>query len=96
MIKFIIPAIAIFLLVLFWEKINETIYKKELKWDRAKHLGEHDINIDRIDLKDSFAGSSHETNIEMYISKIKPLPLVSFVPTAIIELASGVALSVKL
>ena len=28
MIKFIIPAIAIFLLVLFWEKINETIYKK--------------------------------------------------------------------
>jgi len=28
MIKFIIPAIAIFLLVLFWDKINETIYKK--------------------------------------------------------------------
>ncbi len=28
MIKFIIPAIIIFLLVLFWEKINETIYKR--------------------------------------------------------------------
>ena len=28
MIKFIIPAIIIFLLVLFWEKINETIYQK--------------------------------------------------------------------
>ena len=28
MIKFIIPAIIIFLIVLFWEKINETIYKK--------------------------------------------------------------------
>ena len=28
MIKFIIPAIAIFLLVLFWDKINDTIYKK--------------------------------------------------------------------
>ena len=28
MIKFIIPAIIIFLIVLFWEKINEKIYKK--------------------------------------------------------------------
>ena len=28
MIKFIIPAIIIFLIVLFWEKINEIIYKK--------------------------------------------------------------------
>ena len=28
MIKFIIPAIVIFLLVLFWENINEVIYKK--------------------------------------------------------------------
>ena len=28
MIKFIIPAIVIFLIVLFWEKINEKIYKK--------------------------------------------------------------------
>ena len=28
MIKFIIPAIVIFLIVLFWEKINEFIYKK--------------------------------------------------------------------
>ena len=28
MIKFIIPAIVIFLIVLFWEKINEIIYKK--------------------------------------------------------------------
>ena len=28
MIKFILPAIIIFLIVLFWEKINETIYKK--------------------------------------------------------------------
>jgi|TARA_X000000950_G_scaffold67253_1_gene83028 hypothetical protein len=28
MIKFIIPAIVVFLIVLFWEKINETIYKK--------------------------------------------------------------------
>ena len=28
MIKFIIPAIFIFLVVLFWEKINEVIYKK--------------------------------------------------------------------
>ena len=28
MIKFIIPAILIFLIVLFWEKINEIIYSK--------------------------------------------------------------------
>ena len=28
MIKFIIPAVVIFLIVLFWEKINELIYKK--------------------------------------------------------------------
>tara|TARA_B100000609_G_C16808401_1_gene229812 strand:- start:300 stop:464 length:165 start_codon:yes stop_codon:yes gene_type:complete len=27
MLKFIIPAIFVFLLVLFWEKINEAIYK---------------------------------------------------------------------
>ena len=28
MLKFIIPAIIIFLIVLFWEKINEFFYKK--------------------------------------------------------------------
>ena len=28
MFKFIIPAIIIFLIVLFWEKINEIIYRK--------------------------------------------------------------------
>mgnify|MGYP001445170885 CR=1 FL=1 len=28
MLKFIIPAVLIFLIVLFWEKISETIYKK--------------------------------------------------------------------
>ena len=28
MIKFIIPAIIVFLLVLFWENISEMIYKK--------------------------------------------------------------------
>ena len=28
MIKYLIPAIVVFLIVLFWEKINETIYKK--------------------------------------------------------------------
>jgi hypothetical protein len=28
MIKFIIPLIIIFLIILFWEKINEMIYKK--------------------------------------------------------------------
>jgi len=28
MIKFIIPAVIIFLIVIFWEKINELIYKK--------------------------------------------------------------------
>ena len=28
MFKFVIPAILIFLIVLFWEKINEIIYKK--------------------------------------------------------------------
>ena len=28
MLKFIIPAIIFFLIVLFWEKINETIYKR--------------------------------------------------------------------
>jgi len=28
MIKFIIPAIIFFLIVLFWEKINEAIFKK--------------------------------------------------------------------
>ena len=28
MLKFIIPAIAFFLLVLFWEKINKKIYEK--------------------------------------------------------------------
>ena len=28
MIKFIIPAIIVFLIVLFWEKISEMIYKR--------------------------------------------------------------------
>ena len=28
MLKFIIPAIIVFLIVLFWEKINELIFKK--------------------------------------------------------------------
>ena len=28
MIKFIIPAVIVFLIVLFWEKISEFIYKK--------------------------------------------------------------------
>ncbi len=28
MIKFIVPAVVIFLIVLFWEKINDIIYKK--------------------------------------------------------------------
>jgi len=28
MIKFILPAILIFFIVLFWEKINEMLYKK--------------------------------------------------------------------
>jgi len=28
MIKFIIPAVIVFLLVLFWDNINELIYKK--------------------------------------------------------------------
>ena len=28
MIKFIIPAVIIFLIVLFWEKINEKFFKK--------------------------------------------------------------------
>tara|TARA_B100000902_G_scaffold395177_1_gene453172 strand:+ start:191 stop:355 length:165 start_codon:yes stop_codon:yes gene_type:complete len=28
MLKFIIPAVVLFLTVLFWEKINEVIYKK--------------------------------------------------------------------
>jgi len=28
MLKFIIPAIAFFLIVLFWEKINEKIYQR--------------------------------------------------------------------
>tara|TARA_B100000886_G_scaffold308079_1_gene241522 strand:+ start:360 stop:524 length:165 start_codon:yes stop_codon:yes gene_type:complete len=28
MIKFIVPAIIVFLIVLFWEKISESIYKK--------------------------------------------------------------------
>ncbi len=28
MVKFIVPAVVIFLVVLFWEKINEAIYKK--------------------------------------------------------------------
>ena len=28
MVKFIVPAVVIFLVVLFWEKINDAIYKK--------------------------------------------------------------------
>ena len=28
MVKFIVPAVIIFLIVLFWEKINGAIYKK--------------------------------------------------------------------
>tara|TARA_B100001093_G_scaffold164435_1_gene156878 strand:+ start:258 stop:422 length:165 start_codon:yes stop_codon:yes gene_type:complete len=28
MIKFIIPAVVIFLIVLFWDNINKTIYRK--------------------------------------------------------------------
>ena len=28
MIKYILPAIILFLIILFWEKITETVYKK--------------------------------------------------------------------
>ena len=28
MIKFIVPVVIIFLIILYWEKISETIYKK--------------------------------------------------------------------
>ncbi len=28
MIKFIVPAVIIFLIILYWDKINEIIYKK--------------------------------------------------------------------
>ncbi len=28
MLKFIIPAVIVFLIVLFWERINEKVYKK--------------------------------------------------------------------
>ena len=28
MVKFIVPAVIIFLVVLFWEKINDAIYRK--------------------------------------------------------------------
>jgi len=28
MVKFIVPAIVVFLIILFWEKINDIIYKK--------------------------------------------------------------------
>ena len=28
MIKYILPAIIVFLIILFWEKIKETVYKK--------------------------------------------------------------------
>ena len=28
MIKFVVPAVIIFLIILYWEKINEIIYKK--------------------------------------------------------------------
>ena len=28
MLKFVIPAVIIFLMVLFWERINEKVYKK--------------------------------------------------------------------
>jgi len=28
MIKYILPAIIVFLIILFWEKITETVYKK--------------------------------------------------------------------
>ena len=53
MLKLIIPAIVIFLIVLFWEKINEKIYKKfnklniteDIKGNTNFVVGEKNLNL---------------------------------------------------
>ena len=42
-----------------FDNFNEVIYKKDLKWDRAKYLGEHNVDVDYIDLKKSSDGSKY-------------------------------------
>jgi len=48
-----------------FDNFNEVIYKKDLKWDRAKYLGEHNIDVDYIDLKKS-------SEVSKYIKEHKP------------------------
>ena len=43
-----------------FDNFNEVIYKKDLKIDRAKHLNEHGIDVDYVDLKKS-------SNVSTYI-----------------------------
>ena len=56
MLKFIIPAIIVFLIVLFWEKISDYIYKKTnikinyiiliiLFWEKITNFVEKKFNI---------------------------------------------------
>ena len=55
--------------VIGFDNFNEVIYKKDLKWDRAKHLGEHNIDVDMIDLKDA-------DNLDNYIKEHKPVLVI--------------------
>ena len=48
-----------------FDNFNEVIYKKDLKWDRAKYLGEHNVDVDYIDLKKS-------SDVSKYIKEHKP------------------------
>ena len=48
-----------------FDNFNEVIYKKDLKWDRAKYLGEHNIDVDYVDLKKS-------SEVSKYIEEHKP------------------------
>ena len=51
--------------VVGFDNFNEVIYKKNLKIDRAKHLNEHGIAVDYIDLKKS-------SDVTKYIKEHKP------------------------
>jgi len=48
-----------------FDNFNEVIYKKDLKWDRAKYLGEHNVDVDYVDLKKS-------SEVSKYIKEHKP------------------------
>tara|TARA_B100001057_G_scaffold442068_1_gene477147 strand:+ start:3282 stop:4247 length:966 start_codon:yes stop_codon:yes gene_type:complete len=55
--------------VIGFDNFNEIIYDKDLKLDRAKHLEEHGISVNKIDLKDA-------EDVNKYIKKHNPVLVI--------------------